>query len=96
MHKKEFLRNIQRTKKGTLTMNDFELNLDQVIAEAASELAKNDTMAVKVSEYNLLRDIQTRFYIVRKYIESHNDRYSLDMNLLNLLLEIENKKEGEE
>ena len=76
-------------------MNDFEINLDQVLEDCAREVAKADNILIKTTEYNLLHDIQTRFYIMRKYVES-NDKYSLDMNLLKLLLEIETKEEGEE
>ena len=76
-------------------MNDFEINLDQVLEDCAREVAKADNILIKTTEYNLLHDIQTRFYIMRKYVEA-NDKYSLDMNLLKLLLEIETKEEGEE
>lgn len=73
---------------------NFEINLDQVLADCAREVASNANMLISVADYNMLRDVQTRFFIARRYIESCNT-YSIDKNFLNLLFEIEEKKGDE-
>lgn len=73
---------------------NYEINLDQVLADCAKDIANNANMLITVAEYNVLRDVQTRFFIARRYIESCK-KYSLDKDVLNMLFEIETK-EGEE
>lgn len=53
-----------------------------------------EQIIITANEYKALMDMQTRFFMARKYIEGCK-KYSLDKEILNMLFEIDGK-EGEE